>query len=399
MSAAIPPYRDVRMKGFAARARVRTALEWVDSTAVPLPQEPIEISGACGRRLAEDMVSEIDVPPFPRSAMDGYALRGLETIGASEYNPLPFRLAGESLPGRPFEGELPAAAAVRIMTGAPVPVGADAVVPAEWADEASGTVLIQNAVPPGKNIGIIGEDIRAGTGVLPAGRVLRPQDIGLLASIGRVQVSVTRRPRVRIVATGNELVPPGAERRSSQIVDSNSIMLRALVERDGGTIECSELIPDDRAAIRSRLMAPGADVILVSGGSSVGAEDFAPSLIAELQCVPPARREWAGSAARWCSCCREIRSPACVPMTFSRGVRSGVSEADRPIGPTRPARRRRPARSSRPSGVPITCACRWSRIAWSRSACRARRSFPRRRAPLGFSSFLKSWKAILPIPL
>jgi molybdopterin molybdotransferase len=282
MSAAIPPYRDVRMKGFAARARVRTALEWVDSTAVPLPQEPIEISGACGRRLAEDMVSEIDVPPFPRSAMDGYALRGLETIGASEYNPLPFRLAGESLPGRPFEGELPAAAAVRIMTGAPVPVGADAVVPAEWADEASGTVLIQNAVPPGKNIGIIGEDIRAGTGVLPAGRVLRPQDIGLLASIGRVQVSVTRRPRVRIVATGNELVPPGAERRSSQIVDSNSIMLRALVERDGGTIECSELIPDDRAAIRSRLMAPGADVILVSGGSSVGAEDFAPSLIAEL---------------------------------------------------------------------------------------------------------------------
>lgn len=282
MTPARSPFRDVRMKGFAERARVSAALDWVDRAALPLASEMISLEAACGRVLAEEVVATVDVPPFARSAMDGYAVRGLETVGASEYNPLPFRLVGETLPGRPHTGELAAGQTVRIMTGAPVPRGADAVVPAEWAEETAQTVQVQAAVPPGKNVGPIGEDVRAGTRVLPPRRILRPQDVGLLASIGFTQIAVVRAPRVRIIATGNELAIPGAPRSAAQIIDSNSIMLQCLVERDRGTLDSCELVADDREQIRSRLAGGGVDVVLVSGGSSVGAEDFAPALVAEL---------------------------------------------------------------------------------------------------------------------
>jgi molybdopterin molybdotransferase len=172
-------------------------------------------------------------------------------------------------------------AAVRVMTGAPMPRGADAVVPAEYADEKQGKVDLALAVGAGKNVGARGEDIRTGAVVLEAGRRLRAQDVGLVASLGMAHVDVVAQPRVRILVTGNEIVDPGAPKDAYQIYDANSPMLRGLVERDGGTVERRRL-EDDPASIRDALTAPGADVILVSGGSSVGSEDHAPRLLAEV---------------------------------------------------------------------------------------------------------------------
>jgi molybdopterin molybdotransferase len=232
---------DVRMTGFRERTRVEAALAWVDAHSKSLPAESIPVVEAHGRVLAEDVRAAIDVPAFARAAMDGYALRGAETIGAGNYNPLPFRLIGEALPGRPFAGEVAAGGAVRIMTGAPLPAGANAVLPAEFANESGGQVEALAAVSPGKNVGQRGEDVVAGTIVAQPGRRLRPQDVGLLASAGIAVVPVVRLPRVRMIVTVNELVVPGAPREAHQIVDSNSSMLAGLVTRDGGVVESLNL--------------------------------------------------------------------------------------------------------------------------------------------------------------
>ncbi|MGE4003962.1 MAG: gephyrin-like molybdotransferase Glp [Planctomycetaceae bacterium] len=270
------------MRGFAARSTVEDAIRWSDEHSAALASviEPLE--RAHGRVLAEDIVAPIDVPAFDRSAMDGYALRADETSGAGIYNPLAFRVIGQSLPGRAYRGEAAAGEAVRIMTGAPLPAGADAVVPAEAAREVEGRVEITEAAAVGKNVGRVGEDIAAGTMVLHRGRRLRPQDVGVIASLGLAQVPVVRQPRVRIVVTGNELVRPGDERGEHQIFEANSSLLAGLIARDGGEIESVRHVPDDRGSIRAALEEPGADVVLVSGGSSVGAEDHAPTLVAEL---------------------------------------------------------------------------------------------------------------------
>jgi molybdopterin molybdotransferase len=167
------------------------------------------------------------------------------------------------------------------MTGAPIPAGADAVVPAEYARESGQHVEITLAVAPGKHVGRRGEDIQAGAAALAAGRCLRPQDLGLIASLGVARVAVVRRPRVRLVVTGNEIVSPGEPKDLYQIYDANSAMLRGLVARDGGVLEAHRKLGDDAASIRDAMTAPGADVILISGGSSVGSEDHSPRLLAE----------------------------------------------------------------------------------------------------------------------
>ena len=279
-------FDDVRMRGFRERATVERAWGWLDQRTVSLPATNIVISEASGRVLASDVIAQLDVPPFDRSAMDGFALRGAETTGAGDYNPLKLRIVGQSLPGNPFRGELLPGMATRIMTGAPLPIGADAVLPAEFASEVGEFVEFTTAVAPGRNVGRRGEDVVAGRVILEGGRRLRPQDVGLLASIGHSAVSVVKRPRVRVLATGNELAVPGESRDPFQIYDSNSITLRALIERDGGDIESMQLLSDDRQLIKSAMTAPGADIILISGGSSVGAEDHAPGVLAEVGQLP-----------------------------------------------------------------------------------------------------------------
>lgn len=278
----MPATVDVRMQGFRRRSEVPAVLEWIDRNASQMDIEVVSLDVATGRVLAGDVIAPIDVPGFDRAAMDGYALRGEDTSGASEYSPLSFPLAGQVLPGERFGARVAAGEAVKIMTGAPVPDGLDAVVPAEFASESAGRIEITRPVAPSQHVAHRGEDVAAGTAVLKTRRRLRAQDAGLIASLGLSQVPVVRQPRVRIVVTGNEVVTPGTSKSLYQIYDANSYMLRGLIGRDGGILEAVQRRRDDPAAIREALAAPGADVILVSGGSSVGSEDHAPRLIAEL---------------------------------------------------------------------------------------------------------------------
>ena len=272
---------DVRMRGFKERLEVQRFHALIRERVRALPAETVPLAHAAGRVLAAPVVSEVDVPAFPRAAMDGYALRSEETFGAGAYNPLTFRIVGEVTPGREFPGQVEAGQAVRIMTGAPIPTGADAVLMAEATAEADGIMTATEAVTPRKNIGRIGEDIKAGTQVFAPGRRLRAQDVGVLASIGVSQVPVLRQPRVTMLITGNELLKPGEKPRGAMIVDSNSIMLKALVERDGSVVEAIRHLPDDREQIRAALLDGSADLLLTTGGTSVGVEDHAPTLISE----------------------------------------------------------------------------------------------------------------------
>src|SRR5262249_30653144 len=148
-----------------------------------------------------------------------------ETFGADPYNPLEFAVVGQALPGRPYAGTVGAGQAVRIMTGAPLPDGADAVLQAEAAEETAGRLRVSEAVPPARHVGRRGEAIEPGSVVLPAGRLLRPQDVGVLASVGAATVPVVRRPRVAVLITGDELLPCGSRPEGYRIVDSNSVML------------------------------------------------------------------------------------------------------------------------------------------------------------------------------
>jgi molybdopterin molybdotransferase len=273
---------DVRMRGFARRHTVAAALAWLDAQIQPPRIEALPLQSAAGRVLAADVISNVDVPGFDRATMDGYAVFAESTEGASPYNRLPFAVVGDSLPGRPFQGSVTVGQTVRIMTGAPLPAGCDAVLPAEWIEDDGGTNVVVSAlaaVSPGKNVGRQGEDIVRGTRLLEAGRVLRPQDLGVLSSVGVGVVSLFSRPRVRLVVTGNELLPSGSQPHGFQIADANGPMLAALVERDGGLVDFPGLVPDEPDAIREALHAD-ADVIIVSGGSSVGLEDLAPALVA-----------------------------------------------------------------------------------------------------------------------
>jgi molybdopterin molybdotransferase len=275
------PEADVRMRGFATRATVAAALAWVDQHALPLSAETVPLAECAGRILAKPVVSSVAVPSFARSMMDGYAVRADDTLGAGQYNRLPLAIVGEALPGRPFAGEVAAQQAVRIMTGAPLPCGADAVLPAEVTEAEGGTVFALDSVSPGKNVGQVGEDVVPGAVVLASGRRLRPQDVGLLSAIGQSEIEVVRRPVVALVITGNELLPAGTRPAGCSIADANGPMLDALVRRDGGVPRSLGIVADDPQSI-SAAMQTEADVVLVSGGSSVGMEDHAPRILAEL---------------------------------------------------------------------------------------------------------------------
>jgi len=277
---------DVRMRGFRSRTPVEEALQWVDDNVASLEPEVVGLSDAHCRVLAAAITSPINVPAFDRSAMDGFALNSAETVGAGDYNPLSFRVVGVSMPGQPFEGDVRTGEAVRIMTGAPIPNGVDAVVPAEYTTPRDDSVEITTAVALLKHIGRTAEDVTEGAVVLDADHRLRPQDVGLIASLGLAEVSVVRRPRVRIVVTGNELAEPGEERSPFQIYEANSHVVAGLVPRDGGILFERIRCQDNRESIRSAVTNSGADVVLISGGSSVGTEDYAPNIIREAGELP-----------------------------------------------------------------------------------------------------------------
>lgn len=278
-------FRDVRMRGFRERAPVREAQAWID--ALPHPSlvaaaESVDLAEAAGRLLASDLLATRDVPAFDRSAMDGWALRAEATFGAGRDDPVAFEVIGTARAGRPFEGQLGPHQAVRIMTGAALPAGADAVLPAEEGREQQGRLEAYQALAPQRHVSRVGEDVRCGTRVLRAGRRLRPQDVGLAAALGATQLGVRTRPSVSVLITGDEILPAGAADRQACIPDANGPMLRALLQRDGATVAKWRYVADGREALLEALKDVRGDIVLISGGSSVGEEDHAPGLVAEL---------------------------------------------------------------------------------------------------------------------
>jgi molybdopterin molybdotransferase len=283
------PVEDVRMHGFSRRHTVDEALQWLDAQLRTLPAEDVPLRDAAGRVLAAAVVSDVDVPGFDRATMDGYAVVAESTEGATPYNRIPRTVVGDALPASPFSGTVTRGEAVRIMTGAPMPSGSDAVLPAESV-EATGGIFALSEVSPQKNVGHRGEDIVRGTTLLECGRMLRPQDVGVMSSIGLATARVVRRPRVRLVITGNELLPTGSTPHGYHITDANGPMLAALAERDGATVDFPGLVCDEPRALLEALgvtaqrpepRAPSPEIIIISGGSSVGVEDLAPMLVAK----------------------------------------------------------------------------------------------------------------------
>ncbi|HHC73236.1 MAG TPA: molybdopterin molybdenumtransferase MoeA [Thiotrichales bacterium] len=253
----------------------------VDLVTPVTTRERVSIHEALGRILAEEVVSTIDVPPFPNSAMDGYAVRGEEVSGAGPHT---LRVVGRSFAGAPFDGELGPGEAVRIMTGAPVPAGSDTVVMQERTRREGETVVIEGSHASGENVRHPGEDMSRGETVLEPGCELLPAHLGLLATIGLPEVWVWRRLRVAFFSTGDELKGVGEPLGPGEIHDSNRYTLFGMLRRLGVELVDMGVIPDERDAVRRAFAeaAACADVVITSGGVSVGEADFVKETLDEL---------------------------------------------------------------------------------------------------------------------
>ncbi len=258
---------------------VREALDAILAEARPLGCERVGLLEGLGRVLAEEVKSLRDVPGYANSAMDGYAVRH------SDLQPMPARLrvVGVSAAGTEEIPSVGRAEAAKIMTGAPVPPGADTVIRVEDTRADGGDVWIETAGSLGANIRLAGEDVRSGDVVLRPGRVLSPADLGLLASVGRTVLAVHRRPRVAILSTGNELVEADQPVRAGQVVNSNAYTLAAAVAEAGGVPTALPIARDTREEIRAAFTdASRFDAILSTGGVSVGEFDYVKAVMEEI---------------------------------------------------------------------------------------------------------------------
>lgn len=284
------PRPDPRNVGFRDCTPVAEVISLLrDRLAGPNRSESVVLRELHDRVLAEDIVAPIDVPRFDRAAMDGYALLAEDTLGASTTAPRELEVVGTAWPGRPHSGAVTPGRAVRIMTGAPIPDGADAVLPVEstaplgpLTARPTERVAIHAEIARGRHVARRGEDITTGARLLSKGRRLRPQDLGCLSSLGIDRADVVRRPTVEIIVTGNEVLPAGTRPTGFHITDANSPLLVASVRRDGGLADEPRFVRDVREELVATLRETKADVVLITGGSSVGDEDHVPSVVSEL---------------------------------------------------------------------------------------------------------------------
>lgn len=249
----------------------------VVSSCAPLPAEPVPVEDAAGRVLAADVIAAGDVPAFDNSAMDGFAVRSDASSGL-------LHIVDESRAGAPASRTLAPGEAIRISTGAAMPAGADAVVPLEQASEADAAVTLAATVVPGQHVRRAGEDLRAGAIVLPRGTVLAAGALGVAVGAGAATVECARRPRVAVLSTGDELRPPGAPLRAGEIHNSNAVTLAALARDAGAVVTIAQAVRDERDATEAALeRALGeADVVVLSGGVSVGPHDHVKPALAAL---------------------------------------------------------------------------------------------------------------------
>jgi molybdopterin molybdotransferase len=235
-----------------------------------------------GLALAEPIIAAVPLPPFDNSGMDGYAVRSVDIAGATADTPVQLPVTEDIPAGRTDSPSLQPRTAHRIMTGAPIPPGADAVVPVELTDGGRHQVQIYAPRSPGDSVRPAGGDVVAGEEVLPAGAVLGPAQLGVAAAVGYAELPVHRPARVLVLSTGSELVMPGTPLKHGQIYESNGTMLAAAVREAGGEAQLMHFVPDDVAALEAALAPrlPGIDLLVTSGGVSAGAYEVVKSAMA-----------------------------------------------------------------------------------------------------------------------
>lgn len=269
---------DVLHKGLVP---ARKALELVLADAAPIASQKVPLAEAAGRVLASDLASKRTQPPFPASAMDGYAARSEDVLKVDTQ----LKLIGQAAAGHPFNGSVGEGECVRIFTGAPVPVGTDTIIIQENATQSGSLVTVHQGAPSGKFVRPAGLDFREGEILLKSGRVLDPQALSLAASMDHSDVSVWMRPKVSILATGDELVMPGETTQEGQIIASNTFGVAAIAKQAGAEVSNLGIAADTFEDLRSRVVSAisqDADLIVTSGGASVGDHDLVKPVMSDL---------------------------------------------------------------------------------------------------------------------
>lgn len=269
--------------------RFEDAFERLMSSVRPINRtETVSLTECIGRVLAETVTAPFDVPPFDRAAMDGYAVRSSEISSASSENPVTLRVIGTVYAGDPPPNwEVSGRTCAQIATGAPIPPGADTVVPFEDTRREGKTVFVFKDFPEGKNITQRASDLAEGMTVLTEGTLLTPAKVGVLAALGFESTCVYAKPKLAILPTGEEVAKPGKPLRAGQIYDTNTYTVAALAKQHGCQPLLMEVLPDEEPALRQALQdALGvADMVIFSGGSAVGERDFLPRLLSEFGTV------------------------------------------------------------------------------------------------------------------
>ncbi len=251
--------------------------------------DPIELTllDAQGLLLAENVVTDVPLPGFDNSAMDGYAVRAVDTRAASSDNPLILPVVGDVVAGAKSRSGMGPGLAMRIMTGAPIPAGADAVIPLEETDQGVARVAIGRPVHTGECVRRAGEDLAAGAPALGAGAALGPQQLALLAAIGRDRVVVRPRPRVLVISTGSELIEVGHRPSFGEVTDSNSYLVASAAKDAGADARRLGIVPDDHSKLLDTLESQllRADILITTGGVSMGAFDVVKQALSELGTV------------------------------------------------------------------------------------------------------------------
>lgn len=269
---------------FFSMISVQEALDIIINEVKPLEKETVDIFTSLWRVVADNVVAGNPNPPWDNSAMDGYAVRSADLKGASESSPVTLKVAYDLPAGSVPEGPVEEGSAVRIMTGAPVPEGADSVVMVEKTEGKDGDVLVKAETAPGENVRKKGEDFDQGDVVIRAGTVVRPPEISMLATIGSLSVSVFRRPKVGVISTGDELVDVGTPTPPGKIADSNGYTLSALVAETGSEALQYGIAQDNKESLEKRLSAAAtqSDCIITSGGVSVGDYDLVKDVLSGM---------------------------------------------------------------------------------------------------------------------
>jgi molybdenum cofactor synthesis domain-containing protein len=272
------------MKPFGELTPRVEALEIIDKHIKPIEgTEKVPIGESNGRVLAEEVVADFDVPPFPRASMDGYAVKAKDTEGSIEEKPVVLKLIGIQHTGEIFQGTVNDGECLEIATGAPMPDGADAVVMVEYTRKDGERVSIERPVIPSRNMAEAGADMTKGTHVLSPGKTITPGVIGALAALGYIEVEVYRKPRVAIYSSGPEIAPQGQALKPGQIYDINSYTLATVIEANGGIAVVSGIVEDTVESIKESLSsASDHELWVVSGGSSVGTKDLFSEVMEEM---------------------------------------------------------------------------------------------------------------------